>query len=346
MDFFLIPAVILVLVGGKIFPPGKTDPEPFAISKTRAVCGLCTLLVFYRHMGQYLDLDGAHDQIFAAVDSFLRQAIVVPYFFFSGYGITVQILRKGQAYVRSIPRKRVLKIWLHFALAVLLFVLLNRALSIEYDPLETALAFTGWTDVGNSNWYIFTILVLYLMTWLAFRLVRNTEAAAWALALFASLYFTIVYPWTSAQWYSTGAVYPLGVLFAVYGERITEKIRKDSRYAVPGAGAALLAGIGSVLLLGAVAEDWSGWYNLPAALAALCMAFLLYKVSVGNKVLDFLGKYMFEIYILQRLPMIAFSGLGWDPYVYVLASMAATLVLAVIFRVFMDRLDGRIRAFH
>ena len=164
MDFFLIPAVILVLAGGKIFPPGKTDPEPFAISKTRAVCGLCTLLVFYRHMGQYLDLDGAHDQIFAAVDSFLRQAIVVPYLFFSGYGITVQILRKGQEYVRSIPRKRVLKIWLHFALAVLLFVLLNRALSIEYDPLETALAFTGWTDVGNSNWYIFTILVLYLMT--------------------------------------------------------------------------------------------------------------------------------------------------------------------------------------
>ena len=76
MDFFLIPAVILVLAGGKIFPPGKTDPEPFAISKTRAVCGLCTLLVFYRHMGQYLDLDGAHDQIFAAVDSFLRQAIL------------------------------------------------------------------------------------------------------------------------------------------------------------------------------------------------------------------------------------------------------------------------------
>lgn len=62
--------------------------------------------------------------------------------------------------------------------------------------------------------------------------------------------------------------------------------------------------------------------------------------------LDFLGKYMFEIYILQRLPMIAFSGLGWDPYVYVLASMAATFLLAVVFRAFTDLLDGRIRAFH
>ena len=88
--------------------------------------------------------------------------------FYSGYGMLESIKSKGMDYVKSIPGKRFAKVLLHMEIAVLLFLLTDFAIGKSYGLKTTLLSFTFWTSIGNSNWYIFIILCLYLIVFSAF----------------------------------------------------------------------------------------------------------------------------------------------------------------------------------
>ena len=67
------------------------------------------------------------------------------------------------------------------------------------------------------------------------------------------------------------------------------------------------------------------------------------KVQIGNGILEFFGSHVFSIYILQRLPMIILQKMGFaasHKYLYVVLCFFATIAMAVLFDLAMDRLDG------
>ena len=58
------------------------------------------------------------------------------------------------------------------------------------------------------------------------------------------------------------------------------------------------------------------------------------RVSIGNKVLSWCGKYLFEIYILQRIPMKLLKSFGIaqdNIYIFFILCLVITLILAVVF---------------
>lgn len=144
------------------------------VQQCNAIKGLFILVVFVRHIYPYIigsgcDMSGRLDGLGLRLDGMIGQLLVVMFLFYSGYGVMESIKRKGSCYVRDIPKHRVLTTMLNFGVAVAAFVLLNLALGIERTWDEILLAFTGWTSVGNSNWYIFVIVLCYLLTYFAFR---------------------------------------------------------------------------------------------------------------------------------------------------------------------------------
>lgn len=73
---------------------------------------------------------------------------------------------------------------------------------------------------------------------------------------------------------------------------------------------------------------------------AFCLDIILFCafIKVENSALLFLGKHTFEIYILQRIPMIVFQNrLGG--YAYLLTSLIVTMGIAVIFKNIEKRVD-------
>ncbi len=66
------------------------------------------------------------------------------------------------------------------------------------------------------------------------------------------------------------------------------------------------------------------------------------KITIGNKILKFLGKYTFEIYMLQRIPFMIFENIFTNEYIIFTASLSTTLVFAVIFKFFYAKLYGKI----
>lgn len=138
---------------------------------TNSVKGIFILIVFISHSIPYITNAGYQyanwgDSIFKYISGFIGQWIVAMFLFYSGYGIMEAISMKGISYLDNFPKKRILNVLLNFDVAVLFFIITNILLDKHFTIVENILAFTGWTSVGNSNWYIFVILLCYVMLWL------------------------------------------------------------------------------------------------------------------------------------------------------------------------------------
>lgn len=328
MDMILLAVLVTGLVGLRL----RKDDGHLSPAQTGTVNGFFVLLVFLRHTVDYVDF-GAFDSIFVTVNRHLDQLIVAPFLFYSGYGVCCSIRKKGKPYVSRLPVDRLLKVWLHFALAVGLYHILSIALHKGYDPIRIALSYTGWDSIGNSNWYIFATLCMYLATWLSFTLFpRRHLVAALTLTALAVGYILVMRRLKGLWWYDTALVYPAGVWYGLYGDRFERWVRKPLR---PVAMAGMAVCFAACYLL----RDGLIWRELMAVTFSLTILFATMIFKIGNPVLKFLGKYTFEIYILQRLPMILLKGQFSNRYVYLAVSFAATVVLAIAFKAVLDRLD-------
>lgn len=331
MNLILLAVLAVGLVGLRL----RKDGSHLSPEQTSAINGFFVLLVFLRHTVDYMDF-GAWDSIFVFVNQRLDQLIVVPFLFYSGYGVCCSIQKKGQRYVSQLPRNRFLKVWLHFALAVLLYHVLAIVMGKDYGPVRIALSYTGWDSIGNSNWYIFAMLYMYLATWLSFTVFqKNHHLAAGTLTALAASYILFMREWKGIWWYDTALVYPVGVLYGLYGAHFEKWLRNSLRPLA-------LVGMGSCFAVCYLLREGLVWRELMAVVFALTIVLGTIIFKVGNPILKFLGTYTFEIYILQRLPMILLQGRFSNQYVYLGASFVVTLVIAVVFKVVLERLDWRI----
>lgn len=124
-----------------------------------SIKGLFLLFVFFRHFMGYVIQAGGHTYVF---DEYLGQMIVTLFLFYSGFGVMESIKKKGDEYVKSMPKRRILTTLVNFDIAVLAFIALDLMLGRPITIKQTLLSFVCWESVGNSNWYIFAIICCYI----------------------------------------------------------------------------------------------------------------------------------------------------------------------------------------
>ncbi len=340
MVIFLIFTLLICLPGIKIAPFGKLHSDYLSKNQTLAINGLFTLFVFLSHVSTYIKLEGPLDTSYSAFKNYMLQAVVVPFLFYSGYGIMESIRKKGRDYVKLIPKKRFLRVLLHFDIAVVLYLLVNLAFGKTYSLKHILLSLTGYSSVGNSNWYIFAVLGLYVITFVAFMLSGKNSIIGAVLTTVLSVGFVLgqILLKRDSWCYDTIILFAVGMIFSLV-KPIAEKIlsKHDLLYLCTVAAAAAVylffykkrsAGI----------EFYSMWVIMFMGLIVL----LTMKVKIGNRVLDFFGSHVFSIYILQRIPMIILSKLGLaaeSKYLFVILCFALTVLLALIFDKMTAKLD-------
>lgn len=139
-------------------------------------------------------------------------------------------------------------------------------------------------------------------------------------------------------YYNTIFCYPLGMLFGKYEHKIRTLLEKTDTYLmiVVGCAAAFAASYLSVLKCHGVI--WLAVVELRGIFFVLLVVLATRRIKIGNPVLNWLGKNTFEIYILQRLPMIALSGMGINQYVYFFICAVLTGLLAFLYQKVMGTL--------
>lgn len=95
MFIFLIITFLTVFVGMKAVKPGEFNTDYISRDQSTAINGLFTVLVFLSHVCNYISLDGNFDKPYSTFKSYLLQMVVVPFLFYSGFGIMESIKKNA-----------------------------------------------------------------------------------------------------------------------------------------------------------------------------------------------------------------------------------------------------------
>lgn len=227
MDIFLIALIVLCLWGVKFSATGHTDY--ISRSQTDSIKGIFAIIILYSHMRGYFVSDVPYSSGYNVMLNYLGQLMVVMFLLYSGYGIMEALKRNRKKYMDTFLTHRVGKVWLMFALAVGLFMLLNAILSIKHEPIKYLTSLIAWDSIGNSNWFVFDILVLYLLTYFALLISSKWGGVKYlVLAVYALTAALVIILWQSGKgmwWYDTILAYPTGMLYSIYKAKIEQMVR-------------------------------------------------------------------------------------------------------------------------
>ena len=301
----------LLVISRLKFRPKGFYPDYLSLDTTNAVKGVFIALVFIKHATPYILNSGyvfddsVWSKLFLFIDAHVGQWIVAMFLFYSGYGVMQSVRKKGVEYIASIPRKRVLTTLANFDIAVALFALVSLFTSSNYTLKHYLLSFIAWESVGNSNWYIFVIILCYLFVYVAFygisvgkRLCRRMyvgEAIVCSLLLMltAGLLSLVKPTW----WYDTMLCFGFGIFYSILREPIESFFK---RYY-------WLALFVSLILLVVLGGAKGIAYNFYSIAFCSFVVMLTMKLKLNNPVLIWTGRNLFPLYIYQRIPMIVFS---------------------------------------
>lgn len=236
-------------------------------------------------------------------------------------------------YAKTMPKRRILVTMLNFDVAVLLFLALDFCLGIQYDLPTVALSFLAVTSVGNSNWYILVVVLLYVASFWAFTFGKSRKGVLSILfSLSALLWFLLSQFSEHAWWFDTLFCFPAGVAFAFYKVRIEEAVSAHWFRSL----ALCLACFCLLYASIALGINYRGLvHNLASVAFAFSVVVVTMRLRLGNVVINWLGVNLFPLYIYQRIPMILFANLlgssflALHPYLYVAMCLVATLLISL-----------------
>lgn len=342
MIIFVFIIVAIALYGIKSAGKNKYH-DACSHRQTSMINGIFTMLILVSHASMYMDYGGNwFDDSYREVRGYLGQFVVAPFLFYSGFGIMESIAKKGNNYVKGIPKKRFFKVWYHFAFALVPFIPLYLRWSEEVKLSTILLSFTGFTNMGNSSWYMFDTFVLYIVIYLCFMIFKKSNTAG-VISVFA-LTFIINLVMIKAD---LGLVFvtsifclPAGMAFSLLRPKLRKIATKnDFIYFL------ILAGLTAATYFLQLGKDNSPYiYNLYSIVGILALTVFCMKFKIENKIIEFFSKHIFSIYILQRVPMIIFDHfkLSERHYLFIILSYISTIIIAVIFDKFIAWTDSLI----
>ena len=306
MFILLCGIAVLMICGIRVHVHGL-DEGYLSKDNTAAIKGIFILIVFLSHARQYTTFESFGDSFAIDVMNYLGQLMVAPFLFYSGYGIYESIKKKPH-YIQSMPKNRILKTWLDFAFALICWMVVGALLNLTYSMRVVVLAFTGWTNIGNSNWYMFAIFTLYILTYISFRIMKNHKFFALIAASVMSLgYVYIMSKVQDNYWSSTYLCYAAGLWYSYfknYIEKVLHSFKNVTWYI------ATVLSVLAYLYFFEMRYERLMMFNLVAILFCLSIVFLSCKIKINSPVLRWCGNNLFWIYILQRIPMKILADMG------------------------------------
>lgn len=310
---------------------------------TSTINGFFICLVFLSHFSQYCM--GSYTNW---IGNFFKQLVVVMFLFYSGYGCAAQYCARGEEYLRVFPRRRMMPILVNFDIAVCVFIIVGLLLGKSFTLRQVALSFVCWDSVGNSVWYIFTILFCYGIFWASFKASYGNRSYLLQKREVLCIAFMVVFVFAVSRlkesyWYDTVMAFPAGVVFCIHKEKLEKFISRN--YCLCFVVIAVLFFLASHQMSITGTRRWWLVFNLMAFnLKSVCFALLVVmgtmRISLRSPMLRWCGEHLFPLYIYQRIPMLIFSKLhpeafrDWRCWLYCILSFAITLLISQQYRRF------------
>ena len=339
MIYVFILAIFAFLSGAEFVSDNGFNEDYMGKNITTSVNGIFVVLVFMAHMGGYIKFQ-PYDIVWREFRVFLDQLIVVSFLFYSGYGMMKSFMKRGKPYIKSIFRKRFLKILFHFDIAVTVFYIVDLLIGKNIPVKEYMKALTTWTSIGNSNWYITAVLCMYILMIISFTLSNNKVVSLSIMTILSVFLVELFIKVERPEYcYNTLMVFPFGMWYAFFKDDIDRILMKNNTVYISAMFVATF-----LFAWGYKNVDRIYFYRLWSCSFMVIILLVTMKVRIGNSFINTMGKHVFSIYILQRIPMMVFARYGFNEnnLVFFGLTFSSTIVLAYLFDKIMGKIDRKL----
>lgn len=315
------------------FAKPKADLKPFSVEALMPLRGVLAVFIVLHHCVLRTDGVAADVPWVLSQFSFMGAPVVAVSFFLSGYGLTMSLENKREAYLHGFLHKRLSKILIPLVLCSIVYSLVDiTILGGQFSSIKR-----DWPFLPNC-WFCVTIAVYYL----AFYILAKRSKGKIKTLMMTMFLFTIAYValLKSLQfgnwWFQTPISLNMGMFMACYEKKMRNILKASYR---------LIAVILLFALVGCAyltqLEDIDGWpigfMSLSVLLGLLVYAMVCRYPMPNNRVLCFLGKYSYEIYLIHGAIISVLFGRAYTYiadwwHVFILLTLLVSFVAAVILR--------------
>lgn len=280
------------------------DRQTGYLTKDSCDCikGICSILVIIHHFNQ-------RTAVFSEITllqyfcSQIGHLSVSVFFFLSAYGLYISSKKNGEKYVKNFAKNKILPFYCVDLLLIALYTVYAfvSGSHVSLGLLVKSILFGD--SVIAYGWYIQVQLLFYLYFYIVFKLIKPKNArylliAALVFAQCVVLYILDFGVW----WYRSCFSFVLGFFWAEYQNTVNKIIASVPKWIT-----ALVVSFSLFMATGISGKIISIYY-LSGILTLACdiffVAFVILFISRVNITFSFtrwLGKYSFEIYVLQGL---------------------------------------------
>lgn len=280
----------------------QTDGRYLSLETSNCLKGIFAIIVVIHHLFQRTNIV-CHSlfRVLLQASGYLSVAI---FFFLSGYGLAASIQRRGRLYLSSFLITRILPLYVNTVIMIATYAFVLTVLIGErIHTRDFVISFLWGGTIIDYGWYVQSILVLYIAFYFTFRYVREVKFAFCLFNVLIACYCAVcVLLKLSSTWYEAVYAMPLGMFWLYRKDQIITRIKKH--YAFPLMICCLTFAI-SFLGYKLCHNDYARIVlKMVSAISFVAtVAVLVYKLPVNCRITRVLGKFSFEIYVVQGVVM-------------------------------------------
>lgn len=317
------------------------------LSKENSNClkAIFALLIMISHMFAYRKF-GVNLGLGPVITAFGYLSVSV-FLFFSGYGLTVSYINKGNAYFNGYLRKRVLPVYIINVFLIVLYSIFQIAIGYKLSVIQIVQSFFIGGTVVKYGWYIQLILLFYVLYLLAFNkssIYKGIIKISGLIILFCIICAILKMHQT---WYESSLAFILGAVWARNKAKFDLLFNNIKNY---------IAGIVSVFITFSICFVLGNAGILPliikipvkmvsSVLFVLLVLLVTMKIRINFKPTEFLGNYFFEIYIFQGFIIVLFSEVLVinNILIYYLVCITCSILVAMIMHPVINWINQKVK---
>ena len=274
------------------------------LKNTSCIRGIFVWLIFLSHNKSYYPKKIYY--FYIEILKCIGQKMVSLFLFYSGYGIIESVKKKGLLYVKSLPQKAII-LYIKYQLILLIFLINNTLLGFKIEIKQYLLSIIFFSNIGNSNWFAFTIIFLYLYSFLSFIIIKNKNFICICLiiiAIICYLHVVITYNYIYPKklcWVDNILNFIIGMFYSLLKSNIDKFVMKnDILY---------FSNVSFILFIIYYFSKYSHGHHLLFISLTNCFFSLIIiiismKIRLNNEFLKLLNTHSYSIYLMQRIIMI------------------------------------------
>ena len=202
-----------------ILPLPNRDYDLMSKEDTLAFKGIFSIVVILHHVSQI-------ENTIPYIHHFANFGMyAVSFFFFiSAYGMTKQVKLNREKYLKGFFKKRFLKLLLPIFVVTVLHIVVNiLVFKSEYTLNSIFNIYKNGSSLINNGWYLNSILVIYLIFYLSFKITKNQNLSYIIFTILTIGYILVMKNIGFGIWWYNSMI---GMIFGMYFEIFEGKIKK------------------------------------------------------------------------------------------------------------------------